>query len=733
MKTSFSLRMARITSSRLSQSFLLVTALFVCSTPTLQAETAAAAKRNSAQAQFDRAEKQRAALNAKPLAERTLEEYKQTAASYRRVYLITPHATEVPAAIIAVAQLDREMGRRFGSKYFQLAVDTYGYLLKQYPTTRYREEALLAIALIEKNDLGQQRTAKKNFEQFLKLHPRSPHKREAMEALAEIAMATDLGPAPRGGQVIAVPGENKIEVVPASAKGSVNSEVTTEKDTPKDGVPRVTGVTTFNGQDKAQIVIALDKGVQFSSSRLAKPERIFFDLHPARIGRGVTGKIPESPSGILKTIRMAEKEKGVVRVVFEVQGAKEYTAALFDSPARLVIDLWGAKSITARNAAKTPNGTRPADLTAGKKVESRNRNDKSVNASAAASPSPVPTAPSQTVSAQSAPMQPSASQPASTQPPVSQPSASQPITPQPVSTQPGKTAPPIEAKLASPNNMRVNRGADRMIPPSAPEPTRNGKPSLTRALGLKVGRIVIDAGHGGRDTGTVGATGLMEKDLCLDIAMRLGKIIQQRLPGAEVIYTRQNDSFVGLEDRTSIANQAKADLFLSIHANSSEDHHARGVETYYLNLTNSSEAMAVASRENALARGGVHDLQDIVAKIARNEKLGESREFAEDVQNSLTKRLQKITSAARNRGVRKAPFVVLIGADMPSILSEISFLSNPLEEQLLKRPENRQRVAEGLYQGVVSYLQSVNSLSFNRPGRLDANRSTPLEQSGNQR
>jgi N-acetylmuramoyl-L-alanine amidase len=259
---------------------------------------------------------------------------------------------------------------------------------------------------------------------------------------------------------------------------------------------------------------------------------------------------------------------------------------------------------------------------------------------------------------------------------------------------------------------------------------------LTRALGLKIGRIVIDAGHGGHDTGTIGPTGLMEKDLCLDVALRLGKIIQQRLPGADIVYTRSDDTFIPLEERTNIANQAKADLFISIHANSSQDHAARGVETYYLNLKGSAEAMEVAARENASSEQGVHDLEDLVKKIARNEKIDESKEFAEDIQDSLAKRMQKASKTVKDRGVRKAPFVVLIGADMPSILTEISFLSNPADEKLLKQPEYRQRVAEGLYQGVASYLQSMNSMTLNMPGKSGPSRPaavTPVEQSRNQR
>jgi N-acetylmuramoyl-L-alanine amidase len=203
------------------------------------------------------------------------------------------------------------------------------------------------------------------------------------------------------------------------------------------------------------------------------------------------------------------------------------------------------------------------------------------------------------------------------------------------------------------------------------------------------------------------------------------------LPSAEVVFTRDDDTFIPLERRTEIANEAKADLFISVHANSSQDHKARGIETYYLNFTGSSDAMEVASRENALSANGVHDLQDIVAKIARSEKIEESRDLATMVQDSLSKHMENLNRGDRNRGVRKAPFVVLIGADMPSVLAEISFLSNPSDEKWLKNPENRQRVADGLYRGIESYLQSTNSLTSNQSRSAAENFAGKVARSGN--
>jgi N-acetylmuramoyl-L-alanine amidase len=241
------------------------------------------------------------------------------------------------------------------------------------------------------------------------------------------------------------------------------------------------------------------------------------------------------------------------------------------------------------------------------------------------------------------------------------------------------------------------------------QPTANGDRSLIRALGLKIGKIVIDPGHGGHDTGTIGPNGLEEKDLVLDVGRRLGKLLQTRL-GAEVIYTRKDDTYIPLENRTAIANQEAADLFVSIHANSSHDSDARGVETYYLNFTSSPDALEVAARENAVSEKSIHELQDLVKKIALKEKIEESQEFASDVQHSLHSGLAAKNPGLRDRGVKKAPFIVLIGANMPSILAEISFVSNPSDERRLETSAYRQKIAESLYRGIAKYVSGLSGV-----------------------
>ena len=272
-----------------------------------------------------------------------------------------------------------------------------------------------------------------------------------------------------------------------------------------------------------------------------------------------------------------------------------------------------------------------------------------------------------------------------------------------------EASPSTKTSLAKSKKGRKGVPATADIDIHEAQPTAAGDRSLIRALGLKIGKIVIDPGHGGHDTGTIGPDGLLEKDLVLDVGRRLGKLLETRM-GAEVVYTRKDDTFIPLETRTAIANREQSDLFVSIHANSSSDSSARGVETYYLNFTSNADAMEVAARENAVSEKSIHELGDLVKKITLKEKIEESREFAGDVQQSLHSGLAAKGSGIKDRGVKKAPFIVLIGANMPSILAEISFVSNPTDERKLRTPEYRQRIAESLYRGIQKYVSGLSGV-----------------------
>ncbi|MFN8938721.1 MAG: N-acetylmuramoyl-L-alanine amidase, partial [Acidobacteriota bacterium] len=195
-----------------------------------------------------------------------------------------------------------------------------------------------------------------------------------------------------------------------------------------------------------------------------------------------------------------------------------------------------------------------------------------------------------------------------------------------------------------------------------------------------------------------------------DISRRLAKLIEDGL-GSEVVLTRSEDVYLSPEQRTEIANQQRADLFISIHANSSLLKTAAGVETYYLNFTTSQEALEVAARENASSERNVADLGDLIKKIALKDKMDESREFAGKVQSALLQGSMRAGNRTRDRGVRKAPFIVLVGAAMPSILAEVGFLSNSKEEALLKKPDYRQKIAEALFRGVSQYANTLSHFS----------------------
>jgi N-acetylmuramoyl-L-alanine amidase len=245
------------------------------------------------------------------------------------------------------------------------------------------------------------------------------------------------------------------------------------------------------------------------------------------------------------------------------------------------------------------------------------------------------------------------------------------------------------------------------IAPPPPIANRAGSYSLARQLGLSARRIVIDAGHGGHDPGAIGPGGLQEKDLVLDVALRLEKLLRTEL-GADVVMTRATDVFIPLEERTAIANSKGADLFLSIHANSSRSRSARGIETYFLNFAKNAHAEEVAARENSISSATLKDLQNLVKAITLNTKIDESRDFAASVHEAMIDSLRPHYPQVLDRGVHQAPFYVLIGASMPSVLAEIAFVSHPQEEKVLRKPDYRQNIARSLAEGVRTYLTALN-------------------------
>ncbi|HEU5453161.1 MAG TPA: N-acetylmuramoyl-L-alanine amidase, partial [Terriglobales bacterium] len=497
-----------------------------------------------------------------------------------------------------------------------------------------------------------------------------------------------------------------------------------------------------------RIAIDLSQEVTYNADRIDNPDRIYFDLHNAKLSSVLVGKSFPVEDGFLKKIRVAQFQPDQARVVLEVADVSDYSVFLLPNPYRLIIDIHGKKkpaklmaenkpSLPVTGDTELPRASVPAVPALG---EEKGKSESQ------------PVAPSGSVAGRDkggAPASLHGSETRATQLPVHRPRGTAAQAPSvgaiakgtakpeaPVLTAkavipaaPPKPEKPAEKK-AEERKLAVERtpAEDAKIT-NGPLPTRGkkgkkaaradsaheaealeaGDRTLIRALGLKIGRIVVDAGHGGHDTGTIAPNGLLEKDLVLDVALRLGKLLETRL-GADVTYTRDDDTFIPLETRTAIANQKQADLFISVHANSSSDAKARGVETYYLNFTTSKDALEVAARENSVSDQSIHELQDLVKKIALKDKIDESKEFAADVQQSLYGGLSKASPGIRNRGVKKAPFIVLIGANMPSILAEISFVSNPTDAKKLQTPEWRQKIAESLYHGVAKYVSGLSGL-----------------------
>jgi N-acetylmuramoyl-L-alanine amidase len=242
-------------------------------------------------------------------------------------------------------------------------------------------------------------------------------------------------------------------------------------------------------------------------------------------------------------------------------------------------------------------------------------------------------------------------------------------------------------------------------PPVTPAPNAAGGFSLSRQLGLGATRIVIDPGHGGHDPGAQ-VSGLTEAALVLDVAIRLEQLLKSQ-EDVDVVLTRRTNAYVSLEDRTALANRSEADLFLSIHANANATAGVRGIETYVLNFATNPAAEALAARENAGSARSMRELPDLVEAIALNNKIDESRDLAAIVQSSLYQRLRPANRNLKNLGVKQAPFMVLVGATMPAILTEISFMTNSAEAALLKTEKYRQQIADGLFAGITRYQRGL--------------------------
>ncbi|MES2220414.1 MAG: N-acetylmuramoyl-L-alanine amidase [Acidobacteriota bacterium] len=607
-------------------------------------------------------------LESVPAHERTRLQYERAIDAYHAVYHGDPASPDAARSIAAVADLLASEGLCFRDlKLLHDAVGQWEFLRKQYPTSSLRQRALFEEAQIQQYNLQDRAAAEKTYRLFLTKYPH--------DVLAE--------------QVRASLGDNRVAEASMSHGPVIRQVDSRPKTTPAAPAPSTSAQQSQTQFTRQSPVLVVDNDP---------------DSKPAMAPAKPTTISTASPSTaiLLKDVRYWD-ENGSTRLAIDLSGDVPYHTYSDPNGRRITIVFFGAQSAGA--------------LADRQIVSSHDDNLDSVHVSTLAptqatlvlqmrrpvsSSSFVLSNPSRLI----VDLQPAMTTgfPQVMQPPAQHNTTAEQraiLAPAPTVVPPPPAIKPMEeTKQTAPAPS---------IPASPVPPSTTVQPTMARVLGLRVRRIVIDAGHGGHDSGTIGPGGIEEKDIALDVALRLGHLLQQRL-GAEVVYTRRTDKYVPLEERTAIANAAHADLFLSIHANSSSDPEVRGVETYFLNFTNSPGAMAVASRENADSNRSVYELSDLVRKIALSDKIDESREFAGDVQQELYSGLLFGNPGLKNRGVKQAPFVVLIGAQMPSVLAEISFLTNPESASELARPRYRERLAESLYRGVAEYVAGMSGV-----------------------
>ncbi|HUI45810.1 MAG TPA: N-acetylmuramoyl-L-alanine amidase [Nitrospirota bacterium] len=430
----------------------------------------------------------------------------------------------------------------------------------------------------------------------------------------------------------------------------------------------------WSGGDYTRIVIEQNTSVQFQAQELKHPDRLVFDLLSTRLDPSVDKEPLPVNDGILKQVRASQYAPDIVRVVLDLASIKSYVAFPLRDPHRLVIDVTGegGKGADIRVESLDTDTQQNVQSTAGH--ESEQEPALAEDRQSEAKTEQTPTL-------------------------AEEPKAEAKTDQTPALAEESKTEPRTEIPRitpALPKPVEANNDGNRL--------------TLSRQMGLKIRTIAIDAGHGGHDPGAIGKSGLKEKNITLDIAKRLAVLIKGRL-GCNVVMTRDRDVFIPLDQRPFIAKSHNADLFVSIHINANRKRTTRGIETYVQGLKASDrEAMATAARENAMSTRSLGELDSEVDKMLKDlkidNKIEESIQLAGVVQASLVDSVRPLESGVVNHGIKSAFFYVLMNTNIPSILAEVGFISNPAEEKLLKKDSYRQALAEALYRGVKKYIES---------------------------
>jgi N-acetylmuramoyl-L-alanine amidase len=622
---------------------------------------------------FRRAGELNTALHSRPLEERSAGDYLRLLDAYSQVIRLNTDNYFSAESLAKRAELQREMADVTNdSALYQQAIETFRQIVTQHPHSAFVGDALINIAQIYEENLQDLDGAVAAYKELVAYFPKSVMAREARAVVTRFESQL---------------GNRSVDVIAAGRLNTNGGALNASAE-----ISQLTNVRNFSGSDYARVVIDLSKDVTFTPAKVGN-NHIAIKLEGSMIAPSLFGRrFIIGDTHLVKRITVQESGAAIssskpgVEIEIEVGEQADYSAFKLSDPDRIVVDIHAATSLA-----------RSRELVAAAPKENRaEREIETVNAKPANQPN-------EAVAKDTTPARPKL-EGADAVARANKPNRQQPIMGLPEINEPIVPHNPNEARPTNPGEAQAEAIA--------------GTVDAKVASNVSIKCVVIDAGHGGHDTGTISDNGMREKDLTLDVARRLKGYIKRTYPDIDVVMTRDGDFFVALEQRTAIANARHADLFISVHANSSPSKAASGVETYFVSPDKAkSDDQQIADRENTkpTSEKPVEKAQPITASVTIGNRVAESRELARYIQSGLVRGIGAASPrTASNRGVKHAGFVVLLGAAMPSVLAEVSFLSNPKDEALLQTAQFRERIAASLFAGLNAYLKK------NRPAEAKA-------------
>jgi len=571
-----------------------------------------------------------------------------TVREFRRLYWLAPKSSLAPRALYMTAQSYGRMYQRFHLGIdLDEAIHYYQQVAALFPKNRLADDALYHAAHLLKTEKKDTMRAAELYARIVSAYGQGDLAAEARRELHKLTR------------------DKKISLTEPKRLTALLPPAT------------VAPVKFWSSDDYTRIAIQVSRPISYTSKLLEKdgdrPRRLYLDLNACQIAPQHRQPLPIE-DGLLKRVRAIQLNNDTVRVALDIESISDYNIFNLKDPFRIVIDVHGnnrhrdTAGLQGNESRGYQAGTKPGLQTTPKKQP---RVSMSV---------PLPQQPAVRPDRNSHPLV--------------------RITPQgrkrAIHQQPARIVRirPRKTKRAQPKVASTR-------PEVISKPARTPSYSLAQQLGLGIRKIILDPGHGGKDPGAM-AHGMKEKDIVLTVAKHLRDILREQY-GYDVVMTRTKDVFLPLEERTALANTSKADLFVSIHVNAHPDKNVRGIETFYLNLATNNEAMRVAALENATSTHNINELQDILTDLMQNSKIIESSHLARHVQNNLISGLKRNRYPVKSHGVKQAPFYVLIGAQMPAILAEISFITNPGDARLLGRKQYLYDIADQIASGLRSY------------------------------